>query len=314
MATTGTDRPMEDSRILNESAVGEQLDIRLRWRIAQALQSSLDLNTILEVFFAELVQVVSCDGMDYQHEVLDINIATGRQSLHACSYRLITQQDCLGTIRFTRSRRFAERELATMESLLSVLVFPVRNALRYHDAVTAALVDPLTGAGNRVALDNTLGREIELAKRYDQAMAVAMLDLDHFKRINDCCGHARGDEVLCALVNQVRQDIRGSDTIFRYGGEEFVVLLTNTTVDTAVHIGERLRAGVFKLDLQHAGKPLTITISLGIAMLQPTDTIAGLLDRADQAMYCAKAAGRNRLQLAGHGTARSHSHPYRERA
>ena len=125
-----------------------------------------------------------------------------------------------------------------------------------------------------------------------------MIDLDHFKRINDGCGHVRGDQVLCAMVEALREDIRGSDTVFRYGGEEFVVLLSNTTAALAMRIAERLCGRIEALELRHDNRIVTTTVSIGVAMLRPDDTVARLLERADGALYRAKSNGRNIVRLA----------------
>ena len=185
-----------------------------------------------------------------------------------------------------------------LESLLGLLVFPICNALRYRQALASALVDPLTGAGNRGALDKALLRETDRARRYGQCLAIAMIDLDHFKRINDGCGHLRGDEVLCAIVESIRDDIRGSDTIYRYGGEEFVVLLPNTTAALAMRIAERLRCRVEALELSHNCHPVTTTVSIGVAMLKKSDSVGRLLERANAALYRTKSSGRNLVRLA----------------
>ena len=166
-----------------DQAVHQETD--LRWQLIQALQTTLDIETLFKLFFDQVQSAVSFDGFSYRLDVTDIEINIGKQSVHTCSYRLITQQDYLGELVFHRSKRFPERELAVLENLLNLIVFPLRNAIRYRDAVTAALADPLTGAGNRIALDNTLQREIALAERYEQSMAILMIDLDKFKTIND---------------------------------------------------------------------------------------------------------------------------------
>lgn len=307
MATTGTDRPFEQNHTVGNTTLARasdgssfvsELDLSIRWRMAHALQSSLDLNTILDIFFVEVASIVPCDGLAFCHEDLEIEHEVGHQSMHTASYRVVAQQDRLGTVQFSRGRRFSEQDLAVFESLLGLLVFPICNALRYRQALASALVDPLTGAGNRGALDKALLREADRARRYEQCLAIAMIDLDHFKRINDGCGHVRGDEVLCAIVEAIQDDIRGSDSVYRYGGEEFVVLLPNTTAALAMRIAERLRCRIEALELSHNRQTVTTTVSIGVAMLQESDSVGRLLERADAALYRAKSNGRNMVRLA----------------
>lgn len=277
-----------------------ELDVSLR--LIQTLQTTLDLEHLLDLFFAELQSAVSFDGLRYNHDEQVIDYEVGRQSKNKCSYRLITSRDYLGEITFCRSRRFKESELSILENILKIIVHPLRNTLYYRDAIRASLTDPLTGVGNRIAMMNTLRREIELARRYDQPMLVLMADMDRFKSINDTFGHGCGDDVLKQLTATMMDDIRRSDSVFRYGGEEFVILLSNTSETTAVQIAERLRGKIESLDCESGGEKVPTTVSIGIASLRNGDTISKLLKRADQAMYKAKSSGRNQIQV--HPTSR----------
>lgn len=295
---TGNTVDLNDAKVIFSSTDQAGLqESDLRWRLMQALQTSLEMETLLNIFFDQVQSTVAFDGFSYKLDLLDLEINVGKQSTHSCSYRLITQQDYLGELTFYRSRRFPERDLAVLEGLLNAIVFPLRNAIRYRDAVTAALADPLTGAGNRIALNNTLQREIELAKRYEQSMAVLMVDLDHFKCINENFGHTLGDKVLKQLVQTIKNEIRGSDIVFRHGGEEFVVLLTNTNQATALEVAERLRLSVNKMEMERDGKPVNASVSIGVSMLHPDDTVKRILERADFAMYNAKSEGRDQVKV-----------------
>ena len=129
-------------------------------RLSGKLQTTLELSQLLEIFLEEIQQAVLVDGLTFHHEPTNTTLAVGRNSLHTANYRLQTQQDYMGDMTFHRSTRFREHELANIEGLMTTLVYPLRNALRYHEALAAAFRDPLTGAGNRVALDKTLNREV----------------------------------------------------------------------------------------------------------------------------------------------------------
>ncbi len=128
-------------------------------------------------------------------------------------------------------------------------------------------------------------------------MAILMIDLDRFKSINDTFGHTCGDEILKQLVKTMKEEIRGSDVIFRYGGEEFVVLLNSTDLEKATYIAERLRERIANLDLQHKGETIPTSVSIGLSILNPEDTVTRLLERADFAMYAAKNDGRNKVRI-----------------
>jgi diguanylate cyclase (GGDEF)-like protein len=294
----GTTVDLNDAKVIFSSAeYAGHYDADLRLRLLQALQTSLELETLFNLFFDHTQSAVAFDGFTYRMDLLDINLQFGKQSVHTCNYRLITQQDYLGELTFYRSRRFPEKDLAVLESLLNVVVFPLRNALMYREAISATLTDPLTGAGNKVALQNTLQREIELAERYSQTMSVLMLDLDKFKHTNERYGNPCGDEVLKQLVTVIKEEISGSDVVFRQGGEEFIVLLTNSSLAASQHIAERLRDRMVTTKLAHLGEEISTSISVGLSMLHPQDTVKRLLERAAYAMYSAKNDGRNRVKV-----------------
>ncbi|MEC8443329.1 MAG: GGDEF domain-containing protein [Pseudomonadota bacterium] len=264
-------------------------------RLSGKLQTTLELGQLLEIFLEEIQSAVLVDGLTFHHEPTNTTLATGRNSLHTAHYRLQTQQDYMGDLSFHRSTRFREHELANIEGLMTALVYPMRNALRYHEALAAAFRDPLTGAGNRVALDKTLTREIELAKRHDQPLSILMLDLDHFKKVNDEYGHSMGDKVLKDAVTAMTGCIRQTDMCFRYGGEEFLILLSSADQSGALRIAERVRMGIGQLQFEHRKGDLQVTASIGSATLQVSDTLEELISRADSALYMAKDQGRNRV-------------------
>jgi diguanylate cyclase (GGDEF)-like protein len=132
-------------------------------------------------------------------------------------------------------------------------------------------------------------------------LSILLLDVDHFKSINDSYGHAAGDSVLSAIGRFLRNDMRITDSASRWGGEEFVIALKNTTTDGAQIFGERLRQGIQGLEVATATRKISVTASIGIATLQPSDVIETLMERADRGMYTAKAQGRNRVVVSESG-------------
>jgi len=271
---------------------------QLRLQLSQQLQTSLDVERIVSLFFCELQRLVPVDALGFQHPAHDLRLELGERAPHSASYRLSHEGDYLGELMFRRKRRFDDHELAQLESLLASLLFPLRNALLYRSALQSALRDPLTGTGNRIAMDQVLQREIDLARRNLQPLSLLMLDIDHFKVINDTHGHAQGDEVLKAVAQTLKNQLRNVDMVFRYGGEEFLVILSNTTGEAAAMVGERLRHSVQELQCLDDGRPITVSISLGCASLLPAEASENLLRRADGALYLAKRDGRNRLTMA----------------
>ena len=166
----------------------------------------------------------------------------------------------------------------------------------YHDEiVNRTNVDSLTEAYNRRYLFSVLHREIGRSARHHRELSVIMLDIDHFKRINDVFGHLVGDSVLRAIVANIRDHIRREDVLTRYGGEEFMVVLPEITYDNAFLCAEKLRVLIRDTEFQLQATRIPITISLGVASCQDTDDAASLIEAADKALYEAKRGGRDRV-------------------
>ena len=264
-------------------------------RLSTFLQTTLDYQKLLTVFKKEIAASVLIDGLHFENTDNKINFSLGHQGPHSSSYQLKAQDEKLGEITFYRNTRFREHELANLEALMGTLVYPLRNAIRYRESLDQAFKDPLTGAGNRIALDDNLSREMELAKRHGYDLSLLMLDLDHFKSVNDTYGHLVGDEVLKAVVNTIQKCIRQTDICFRYGGEEFVVLLNNANIGNARLIAERIRMDIADLCIETDKGLLQATVSSGLALLHSEDSFKDLLKRADDALYKAKDTGRNKV-------------------
>ena len=155
--------------------------------------------------------------------------------------------------------------------------------------------DALTGTENRRAMDAILARELAHARRDGIPLSVAMVDLDHFKRVNDTYGHAAGDAALVHLTQLAKSMLRGDDAFVRYGGEEFVLVLPDTALQGAVYVAGRLQALLRKTPLVFADKVIALAFSAGVATLKDDDSEGSLLRRADAALYEAKRTGRDRV-------------------
>jgi two-component system chemotaxis response regulator CheY len=162
--------------------------------------------------------------------------------------------------------------------------------------------DPLTRVGNRIAMHEQLERLGDSAARYGHTYSVGLYDVDCFKSYNDSCGHLAGDEVLRAVAASLVEQCRLSDTVYRYGGEELLVVFPQQGIEAAGMAAERLRSGVERLGIAHEarGAGAVVTVSGGVAQLEDSDhaDFNALLSRADEALYRAKEAGRNNVELA----------------
>lgn len=265
--------------------------------LTQQLQTSLELNRILDIFFEQLQSIVPVRGMLYKNAgILRQDYSHGIESAHHVDYRLNLQQEDLGELTFSRSRRFSEPELETIEGLIGALIFPLRNAVHYRQALMSALHDPLTGAGNRAGMDQSLERELLLARRYSQPLSLLAIDIDFFKQVNDNYGHSAGDEVLKEIARSISVVTRQTDMTFRYGGEEFVVILNNTDLKGATVIANRVRKFIENIKIETHNELIKTTVSIGISCLRDTDNAKTLFDRADKGLYSAKRNGRNRVE------------------
>ncbi|MFO0995333.1 MAG: PleD family two-component system response regulator [Alphaproteobacteria bacterium] len=170
----------------------------------------------------------------------------------------------------------------------------------FDRSLSMAFTDSLTGIYNRRYLMAHLGTLLGKCQSDSQTLAALMVDIDHFKAVNDSRGHAAGDAVLREIANRLSGRVRGSDLVARLGGEEFVVVLPSAEAASASAVAERIRETAAATPIEIPGEqPIAVTLSIGIAVSEPADSVDALLRRSDEALYAAKAGGRNRVIMAG---------------
>lgn len=269
-----------------------------RLQLIQKLLTSQDPVVQIQRFFEFLAPLVPLNGLEYQQPSQAHAQFMGLPGRHQCDYHLSCEEQSLGHFTFSRDRRFSEEDCKQLEQWLSVLVLPLSNAQHYQAALALALRDSLTGVGNRAALDSALHRELRLAERYGSEFSLLLVDVDHFKQVNDRFGHSLGDDILKQVAASIEDLCRSSDLVFRYGGEEFVVLLSKTDHTGARVIAERIRRGVEEQVAVRDGEEaqvITVSIGIGTRRAEGEPSIHSLFDQADGALYRAKAQGRNRV-------------------
>ncbi len=199
-------------------------------------------------------------------------------------------------------RTFEDQELEVAQLFANMAAIAIQNSQAYEELERRAITDGLTGLHNHRHFHDTLDLATRRAGRYGESFCLLMLDLDHFKAVNDTVGHQKGDEVLRAVSDVLRSCSRETDYLARYGGEEFAVVLPHTYLQEAVSLAHRIRSGVADIDVGHAG--LRVSVSAGVAAYpESAETSEGLLAAADAALLRAKALGRDRVCLAGAGPA-----------
>ncbi|MCP3674749.1 MAG: GGDEF domain-containing protein [Gammaproteobacteria bacterium] len=267
-------------------------------RLSQQLQRTLDIQALQQFFCQEIATLVPCDSTSYKNKEQSLGYSYGTKGKHICQYKLELEDQYLGDLICTRNKPFGDQDLLIIEGLAGSLVYPLRNALMYQQAINMALQDPLTGVGNRKALENAVTREQHLLERNETPFSMLMIDIDFFKKINDEFGHSAGDKILQAVSQIIMDIIRQSDELFRFGGEEFVVLLNNTEVNSATFVAERIRQAIETFETECANQSIKVTISIGVANFEKNERMDQLFNRADQALYKAKDNGRNQICVA----------------
>ncbi len=210
---------------------------------------------------------------------------------------LIVSDRIIGALVVASDHRgtYGANDLSALEMLAAPVAVAMHNALRFAQLQSLAITDTLTELFNRRHFMHLLHQEMERARRYHSLVSVAILDIDHFKQVNDTYGHLVGDHVLREVALRCRQCLRDVDTLARFGGEEFSLILPETSYEAALHVAERLRQLVATTPFVVNGQWLWLTLSIGVATFYPklhTDP-ARLIADADQALYLAKRRGRN---------------------
>jgi diguanylate cyclase (GGDEF)-like protein/PAS domain S-box-containing protein len=204
----------------------------------------------------------------------------------------------IGIMNSDRKRKFTDSEKSLMSQFAQQAAIAVQNAQLFEERKQQARIDLTTGIYNRRGLNELGIREIDRSQRFDRPLSLLMVDIDHFKRVNDTYGHPIGDLVLKELADRLKNHLRSIDILSRYGGEEFVIILPETATDHATEVAERLREVVEQKPFTPDGLALPITISLGISTLNGDALdIQTLIKNADDAMYVSKRSGRNQVNV-----------------
>lgn len=229
--------------------------------------------------------------------VIDEDAIQGDDCLEPCVANIPLGASQLGRLALCPAQT-AGNDTHTLVALMArELAGPLRIAALMDESRRMAAIDALTGIANRRAFVSQGVVEVNRARRYQLPLSVLMMDVDHFKQINDKYGHATGDRVLNGLGLTLKANLRMPDIPARWGGEEFVVALPNTALSGAETVAERLREAVEQTVLEHEGARVPITISIGVAEVTAEETLEAVLERADHAMYEAKSSGRNRVKV-----------------
>jgi diguanylate cyclase (GGDEF)-like protein len=305
-----------------ELALKAQLEARVReltllHDLSRALASTLEPSEVIHHVQAILGRTLPDDRFELRFPARDPGSQDGPDAEPGGALDLPMLHDGVqvGSLRLFRSApgRFSAEEVSLLESIASQGALALTNARLHQEMVRQSLTDSLTGIANRRALFVRLQLEIERCDRFEETLGVALVDVDHFKALNDRLGHPGGDAILREVAATLAGGLRKVDLVARYGGEEFAIVLPGAGREAALAVGEKLRAAIAAARFEQRGMPgdAAVTISVGVAVY-PSDAqdLSSLIDCTDAALFAAKRAGRDTVRAHEPGM---REHPRRER-
>ena len=259
-------------------------------QLLQVLTNSLDLQELGAIVMAELKQKLNASFCKIVSHAGQFQFGNRNNKTIVKSFDLTQGQDGTMRIEYGFLQGLSLRENQLLKELTHCIRNPIRNALQFFQLQKLALKDELTSLGNRRQFDETLEKTISTAQRNGESVAMMVLDLDKFKPVNDKHGHAEGDKVLMQVADAISRSLRSSDHAFRFGGDEFCCITSNTNKQANELIVKRIQKAI-------AADPLLqkhgVSASFGMAMLDLQDDVGAFFNRADEALYQAKQQGRN---------------------
>lgn len=263
----------------------------------RALEAQDEMRKMLATFIERLSEMTRNTG-SYQEKLVE-NARQIEQAKSLAEIAPVLKEVVGATRNMAEQSKSTGDELLAMRERASATDEQLAKLHKELDRVSAqARHDPLTGALNRKGMDEAMERELSNVRRKETPLSVSLLDIDNFKKLNDSKGHATGDQALAHLAQVARECMRPQDTLARYGGEEFVILMPDTPLDKGVEAMTRLQRELTTRFFLAGAEKILITFSAGVAQLTEGETGADAIKRADQAMYLAKRAGKNRVLAA----------------
>ncbi|HSG52575.1 MAG TPA: GGDEF domain-containing protein [Rheinheimera sp.] len=263
--------------------------------LVSQLQTTLDIQQQLNIVSMAAGKVLPLSSLTLKTALGDFAAAGSKPAEYEHRSVLVLNQQCLAELIYHSDHSFTpmiQRELLLLES---EWLFALRNALVVSRLQQMALKDTLTSLGNRRFFDDSFDKAVQLAKRHNERCALILLDLDNFKQVNDTAGHSAGDEVLLAVADCLRDTLRVTDSLFRFGGDEFAVLLSGQDADSAELVARRL---VKVINQHYLCQQYSVSASAGLSVLRDDQNCRQLFSSADNALYQAKEAGKSTVRVA----------------
>ncbi|WP_445426337.1 GGDEF domain-containing protein [Alishewanella sp. HL-SH06] len=260
--------------------------------LVSQLQTTLDLQQQLDIFSMSAGRVLPLCGMTLNTHSSNLQARGSKKGAYHHQSKLVLENQVLAEISYDSAHAFTplvQRQLLLLES---EWLFALRNALLVSRLQQMALKDPLTTLGNRRFFDDSFVKSVQLAKRHQLPLTLLLLDLDNFKQVNDNSGHYVGDEVLIAVADCMRESLRATDSLFRFGGDEFAVLLSDSDAEHADVVADRLLQSIYTNAFLASHN---VGCSIGMARLSAEHQPRDLFHAADEALYQAKLSGKGRV-------------------
>lgn len=258
------------------------------------LQKTLELSKLINIFSLEASKLMSLAGLQFHSSDGVVEMTGSKQLGQTVSFDLEIESERLGQLVYFTKKPISIFLKEKLQKLHSVLVYPLRNALMFYRVKKLATKDILTGLSNRSHFNDYLNKKLDRCRRHHRCFGLMLLDLDNFKQVNDTQGHLFGDQVLVQFSKLLMQSIRGIDTVFRFGGDEFAILVDDNQETACLIIAERMQKLVYEDALLSKHQ---VTTSIGFTLAKVSDDQVSIFERADKALYQAKNNGRDCFEI-----------------
>jgi two-component system cell cycle response regulator len=265
-----------------------------RMALMEQLQTSLEIDRLLNIFAMEAAKYVDFSGLYFKKGDTTASIRGSKQGKSERLFELKLNQNFVGILTYAVNSPISITNYKILNELHQYLIHPLNNAMNYQDALQLAMQDGLTSLNNRRCFDEQLKRAMHHANRQQSKVGLIVCDLDKFKLINDSYGHSAGDEVLIQFSHALKESVRDSDSLFRFGGDEFSVIVENATLDSLMVIEQRIHNAMAR---DHLLAKYEVSCSLGHTFMNRMDTQASFFKRADEALYQRKMFKGRKLSL-----------------
>lgn len=258
---------------------------QLKFTLLEQLQTTLEVKNLINIFATKIAKNIDFIGLYYKFNDISVTTLGSCQTKIERQFELKINGKFLGTLSYALNTPLSASHYKMLTEFHQLLINPLNNAIKYYEAMNLAMQDALTQLGNRRSFDSQLKRTMAQAMRRHSRVGLILCDLDKFKNINDTFGHAIGDSVLIHFANALRQSVRDTDSVFRFGGDEFAIIVEDACQESLAVIENRIHQALLDDALL---EKYNISSSLGLTLMNKADNVLSFFQRADSALYIRK--------------------------